>query len=1104
MSQQQVTITITAKDGASTTFQAVGKAATGMSSTAQAAARTTNTALGSVATQAGNTERAVGGIGRGFGVVKSAAAGLVGSAVVGFLSDAARAAADSEAVMARLSTAVDAAGGSMVELAPRIEAATAAATQLAFDDEAAASALATLTQQTGDAGQAIDLLSLSMDVARGRGIDLETAANAVGKAAAGNVSALQRMGVVVGEGATASEALALAQQQFAGQADAYAQTTQGAFDRAATAIGNVTEAIGEHLGPAQTLVGLLPGLSSGFSLVSGAATALGGAGGIGSLLAMMNPLGLAVGGVALAVGGLAVALSTMSPEAREAKDALDGLNAALDSQKIDEQTKALIDNGLNAALMQAADVAGINAEAQLNAGQISGEVAEQYRVTGDEIIATQNAVASAAVATGDRVAETAKAFTESLIPAMGNLEISQGGVVKAAEDINTVFAATGPAAALAQSKVAEYVDELNNGERGAGSFAFAVTIARSEMEQTVAAADRLTDAHDHMTTSIVGTREEFGRYITASGERVLADEYAARKAQEAADAEAHAARERAQAASDAAQEIADAAERSGAAQIDRVTEARSVVEEQARRQADAQIAAAEQAESDVVNAAQRMADDQIAAAEAAEQAIVAAAERTANAQVRAANAAARDATRALNLQLREAERAAEMAYNKKTASARRNEEAAKSSAEREYDARVQAAEDASDREIEAIRAKYDGATEERLVREAEARKEAIIADALAARTAAENAAARERTEIERAAQREMLAAQREAQREATQAIREENRKALDAERTAAKAVADAKEQAESASAARIETINQGLEDAKQAAAQETEAIRTAALNRVERVEERTANRIQEIALETARVQAAASEASAVAAEEAAARKIAAEKGVAATVTDTEPLDGPVRGRGSSERPAPSGLRSGVTDATITGTGTTAKAVTLDTQEFDQTMRELEAQIYRFERDPVIATVAANLQKFEAAVGPLRGATIGTVFFDAALGLSTYNQTIASMNGQTVGNQVFTVTPKAVGKTYRLVETSTRSSMSGNGAITPREAFAPAAVAVGAPASMTTVAAPAGGGGGGGGGGGTGEVRFYGPVTFQMANANVADEVRRQLQTRKRS
>jgi len=279
-----LTVRIQAEDGASKVFQAIGKSADGMARSAESAGQDAARGLQQVDKQAATTERSVGSLGKAFGPLKGAVAGLAGSALVGFLSDSARAAADAEAVMARLETAVGNTGESFADLEPAINAALDGAEQLAFDGEAAADALSTLTNFTGDASEALDLLGLTMDIARGRGVDLATAATAVGKAAEGNVGALTRMGVAVQEGATAQEALAAAQATFSGQAQTYADTTQGAFDKIAVSAGNLQEQIGGLLGPAATLIGILPGLSSGFSLVSGALGGLTGGAGASSVL----------------------------------------------------------------------------------------------------------------------------------------------------------------------------------------------------------------------------------------------------------------------------------------------------------------------------------------------------------------------------------------------------------------------------------------------------------------------------------------------------------------------------------------------------------------------------------------------------------------------------------------------------------------------------------------------------------------------------------------------------------------------------------------------------------------------------------------------------
>ena len=123
-----------------------------------------------------------------------AAMGAAATTLAGFLCDAARAAAEEEAIFAQLEAAVDATGESFDEYAGQIDQAIAKAEDLSFADDAAATGLTKLTTITQDAGEAIDLMGLTMDVARGRGIALSEAATLVGRAAEGQTTALTRYG----------------------------------------------------------------------------------------------------------------------------------------------------------------------------------------------------------------------------------------------------------------------------------------------------------------------------------------------------------------------------------------------------------------------------------------------------------------------------------------------------------------------------------------------------------------------------------------------------------------------------------------------------------------------------------------------------------------------------------------------------------------------------------------------------------------------------------------------------------------------------------------------------------------------------------------------
>ena len=95
-----------------------------------------------------------------------------------------------------------------------------------------ATSLAKLVSVTKDATEALELQRIAMDLARLRGMDLATASDLIGKVYGGNVGILSRYGIQLEKGTTATEALAEIQRRAAGQAAAYADTTQGKLVRA--------------------------------------------------------------------------------------------------------------------------------------------------------------------------------------------------------------------------------------------------------------------------------------------------------------------------------------------------------------------------------------------------------------------------------------------------------------------------------------------------------------------------------------------------------------------------------------------------------------------------------------------------------------------------------------------------------------------------------------------------------------------------------------------------------------------------------------------------------------------------------------------------------
>jgi len=182
--------------------------------------------------------------------IAGAAITAAGATVTAAIMLSMKAAAEEDVGIIRLSVAMnnvglayDGATGSLEKWIDSMQQSTA------FADDEMREALSGLIILTGDMTKAQDLLTLSMDLARWKNIDLGTASDIVTKVYAGNSGILSRYGIIVKEGATATEALAEIQKAAAGQAEAYGKSTAGQMELLKNNIGDVSEAIGGALIP---------------------------------------------------------------------------------------------------------------------------------------------------------------------------------------------------------------------------------------------------------------------------------------------------------------------------------------------------------------------------------------------------------------------------------------------------------------------------------------------------------------------------------------------------------------------------------------------------------------------------------------------------------------------------------------------------------------------------------------------------------------------------------------------------------------------------------------------------------------------------------------
>jgi hypothetical protein len=110
-----------------------------------------------------------------------------------------------------------------------------------------------LAVSTKDTGEAQRLLSLALDISKGKGIELETVANALGRAQDGNTTALGRLGLGLSKAELSTlsftEVQAKLSELYGGAAAANAETFQGKIDRLKVGFDEAKESLGTALLP---------------------------------------------------------------------------------------------------------------------------------------------------------------------------------------------------------------------------------------------------------------------------------------------------------------------------------------------------------------------------------------------------------------------------------------------------------------------------------------------------------------------------------------------------------------------------------------------------------------------------------------------------------------------------------------------------------------------------------------------------------------------------------------------------------------------------------------------------------------------------------------
>jgi hypothetical protein len=254
----------------------------------------------------------------------------------------------------KLEQAITAAGAATGDYNAVVDEAISKGQDRAFSDSDVRAGLQSLVTATGDVTTASTLLAQAQDIARFANVDLATASDAVAKAQAGQAGPLTKLIPGLEKGATATDTLAAASAAAAGQADRFANSSEGMAAKGKDAFGELGETIGTAFLPildallpiviqlikllGQLVSAVLPFLIPPLKLVALALTLVGKAlevvigwivklldwigkaiGKLGDLLAKIGPLkdlGNLVGGIVGGITGSAVAAG--GPSARGA------------------------------------------------------------------------------------------------------------------------------------------------------------------------------------------------------------------------------------------------------------------------------------------------------------------------------------------------------------------------------------------------------------------------------------------------------------------------------------------------------------------------------------------------------------------------------------------------------------------------------------------------------------------------------------------------------------------------------------------------------------------------------------------------------------------
>ena len=251
-----------------------------------------------------------------FGKKAAAAFAVAAAAAVAYGTklaiDGVKAAIEDEQAQLRLANALREATGATDAQIAATEAMilkTSLATGVADDQlRPAMQRLAVSTKSTEEAQK---LLNLALDISKGRGIELETVANALGRAQDGNTTALGRLGLGLSKAELSTLSFTQVQERlsdlYGGAAAANAETFQGKIDRLKVGFDEAKESLGVALLPAvEQFIGFLnnTGIPTLNAFIAGLTGDQGLSAGLAQSQKGAETFGKAIGGLADILKGL--------------------------------------------------------------------------------------------------------------------------------------------------------------------------------------------------------------------------------------------------------------------------------------------------------------------------------------------------------------------------------------------------------------------------------------------------------------------------------------------------------------------------------------------------------------------------------------------------------------------------------------------------------------------------------------------------------------------------------------------------------------------------------------------------------------------------------